>query len=138
MGISIGEAAERSGVPAKAIRYYEHIGLIGAAERAGNRYRSYGADDVAMLRFLGRARRLGFSIDDLRNLISLYRDRARPSREVKALATQHLARIDRKITELQSLRHALAHLVERCHGDDLPDCPILDELAGEAETARAD
>ena len=129
MHMTIGEAAARSGVPAKTIRYYERIGLIGAPPRATNQYRSYDADDVAMLRFVGRARRLGFSVADLRALVALFRDRARASRDVKAVATQHLARIDRKLAELHSLRAALADLVERCHGDHRPECPIIEELA---------
>ncbi len=134
MSMTIGEAAARSGVPARTIRYYESIGLIGEAARAVNQYRSYDDADVAMLRFIGRARRLGFSVEHLRNLVSLYRDRHRASRDVKALAAQHLARIDRKLAELQTLRDALAHLVERCHGDHRPDCPIIDELADLHET----
>lgn len=129
MHMTIGEAAARSGVPAKTIRYYERIGLIGAPPRATNQYRSYDTDDVAMLRFVGRARRLGFSVADLRALVALFRDRARASRDVKAVATQHLARIDRKLAELHSLRAALADLVERCHGDHRPECPIIEELA---------
>ena len=129
MNMTIGEASSRSGVPAKTIRYYEQIGLIDEASRDPNLYRSYTEDDVAMLRFIGRARRLGFSVADLRNLISLYRDHSRSSRDVKALATQHLARVERKIAELQSLRDALADLVEQCNGDHRPECPIIDELA---------
>ncbi len=129
MHMTIGEAAARSGVPAKTIRYYERIGLIGAPSRAANQYRSYDADDVAMLRFVGRARRLGFSVADLRALVALFRDRARASRDVKAVASQHLARLDHKLAELNSLRAALADLVERCHGDHRPECPIIEELA---------
>lgn len=134
-GIAIGAAAAQSGVPAKTIRYYEQIGLLGPPTRGENQYRAYGAEDVAMLRFLGRARRLGFSIADLRGLVALYRDRDRTSREVKALASQHLARIDRKIAELQSVRGALAVLIRDCRGDHRPDCPIIDELSG-AEAGR--
>jgi MerR family copper efflux transcriptional regulator len=130
MSMTIGEAAARSGVPAKTIRYYEQIGLIGAAARGASLYRSYGDDDVAMLRFIGRARHLGFPVTDLRNLLALFRDRTRPSREVRVLAAQHLAATDRKLAELASLRAALADLVARCDGDDRPDCPIIDELAG--------
>jgi Cu(I)-responsive transcriptional regulator len=132
MTMSIGEASFRSGVPAKTIRYYEQIGLVSPSSRQTNLYRTYNQDDVAMLQFVGRARGLGFSIEDLRNLVALYRDRARSSRDVKALASQHLERIDRKIAELQSLRHALADLVRRCRGDHRPDCPIIDDLSGAA------
>ena len=129
-GIAIGAAAAQSGVPAKTIRYYEQIGLLGPPARGDNLYRAYGAGEVAMLRFLGRARRLGFSISDLRGLVALYRDPDRTSRDVKALASQHLARIDRKIAELQSLRGALAVLIRDCRGDHRPDCPIIDDLSG--------
>ncbi|HET8995434.1 MAG TPA: Cu(I)-responsive transcriptional regulator [Acetobacteraceae bacterium] len=129
--MNIGEAAQRSGVPAKTIRYYESIGLIGPAERSENHYRSYSDGDVATLRLVGRARRLGFSIEDLKNLVALYRDRGRASADVKALAQLHIGRLDRKLAELQTVRAALAHLVERCHGDERPDCPILDELGAE-------
>jgi MerR family transcriptional regulator, copper efflux regulator len=130
MSLSIGDAAARSGVPAKTIRYYEQIGLIRPAERGANQYRSYSETDVAMLRFVGRARRLGFSVQELKQLVALYRDRGRASADVKAIAVQHIARIDHKLAELQTVRAALADLAEQCHGDARPDCPILDELAG--------
>lgn len=126
--MTIGEAARRSGVPTKTIRYYESIGLIGPAVRAENRYRSYSDDEVATLRLVGGARRLGFSVEDLKNLVALYRDRSRASADVKTLAQQHIARLDRKLAELRVVRGALADLVQRCHGDDRPECPILDEL----------
>jgi MerR family copper efflux transcriptional regulator len=128
--MTIGEAAVRSGVPAKTIRYYEQIGLLGPPTRQPNLYRTYDEGDVAMLHFIGRARQLGFSVQDLKNLVALYRDRSRSSRDVKRVAEQHLARVERKIRELQSLRHALADLVERCAGDNRPDCPIMDDLEG--------
>jgi len=133
MSLSIGDAATRSGVPAKTIRYYEQIGLIRPAERDTNLYRSYTDADVAMLRFVGRARRLGFSVQELKQLVALYRDRGRASADVKAIALQHIARIDRKLAELQAMRAALDDLAARCHGDGRPDCPILDELAGAGE-----
>ncbi|HUN42828.1 MAG TPA: Cu(I)-responsive transcriptional regulator [Acetobacteraceae bacterium] len=129
MSLTIGDAATRSGVPAKTIRYYEQIGLIRPAERGPNQYRSYSEADVAMLQFIGRARRLGFSVQELKQLVALYRDHGRASADVKAIAVQHIARIDRKLAELQAVRAALADLAERCHGDTRPDCPILDELA---------
>jgi MerR family copper efflux transcriptional regulator len=131
MTMTIGEASAKSGVPAKTIRYYEESGLIGRAGRRPNLYRTYGEEDVAMLRFIGRARRLGFSIEDVKSLIALYRDRSRSSSDVKALATQHLARVERKIRELRSVRDALAHLIDQCSGDHRPDCPIIDDLSGE-------
>ncbi|MBN9563502.1 MAG: MerR family DNA-binding protein [Alphaproteobacteria bacterium] len=133
--MTIGDASEQSGVPVKTIRYYEQIGLINEASREPNLYRTYNAGDVAMLRFIGRARRLGFSIEDLRSLVALYRDRARSSRDVKMLASQHLTQIEQKIAELQSLRNALADLIKRCKGDHRPDCPIIDDLGGTSEPA---
>ena len=131
MTMMIGEASAKSGIPAKTIRYYEETGLIGKAGRQPNLYRSYDQEDVAMLRFIGRARRLGFSIEDLKSLIALYRDRSRSSRDVKAVAAHHLAGVERKIRELRSIRDALSDLIEHCSGDNRPDCPIIDELSGE-------
>ncbi|HWU63030.1 MAG TPA: Cu(I)-responsive transcriptional regulator [Ensifer sp.] len=127
--MNIGEASERSGLPAKTIRYYEDIALV-APDRADNGYRDYSLNDVHRLRFLHRARNLGFSIDECRLLLSLYSDRNRASSDVKAVAEQKLSEIDAKIAELQSLKSALQPLVDCCHGDDRPDCPILDDLAG--------
>ncbi|HZG29440.1 MAG TPA: Cu(I)-responsive transcriptional regulator [Ensifer sp.] len=127
--MNIGEASERSGLPAKTIRYYEDISLV-APDRADNGYRDYSSNDVHRLRFLHRARNLGFSIDECRLLLSLYSDRNRASSDVKAVAEQKLSEIDAKIAELQSLKNALQPLVDCCHGDDRPDCPILDDLAG--------
>ncbi len=130
--MKISDVADRSGLPPKTIRYYEDIGLVRPASRQGNGYRDYDDRDVQMLRFLKRARGLGFSVADCRNLISLYQDRERASADVKALAQHRVDEIDRKIHELHSMRDALTHLIERCHGDDRPDCPILDDLAGGA------
>lgn len=131
--MSIGEASAQSGVPAKTIRYYEQIGLIGAAARGTNQYRTYTEADVAILRFVGRARRLGFSVQELKQLVALYRDRGRASADVKSIALHHIEHIDRKLAELQTVRAALADLASRCHGDARPDCPILDELAGSVD-----
>jgi len=128
--MNIGDAAERSSLPPKTIRYYEDIGLVRPA-RGDNGYRRFRDSDVHKLTFLARARSLGFSIDDCRTLLDLYTDRNRASASVKQIARGHLARIDRKITELEGMRAALAMLVEKCHGDERPDCPILDDLAGE-------
>ena len=130
MSMTIGEVSAKSGVPPKTIRYYEETGLIGPAGRQANLYRTYDEHDVAMLRFIGRARRLGFSIEDLKGLIALYRDRTRSARDVKNLAEQHLVHVEQKIGELQSIRDALTHLIEQCSGDDRPDCPIIDDLSG--------
>ena len=128
--MNIGDVAEASGLPAKTIRYYEDIGLVRPA-RSDNGYRSFRDSDVHKLIFLSRARSLGFTIEDCRTLLSLYEDRERASADVKALAQEHLAEIEKKIAELQSLRATLSRLVSSCHGDDRPDCPILDGLAGD-------
>ena len=128
--MNIGEAAARSGVPAKTIRYYEDIELIESADRAANGYRSYTDDDVHTLRFVARARNLGFTVDQCRSLLALYRDKSRASADVKHLAEIHIGEIERKIGELQSMQATLRDLVRRCHGDDRPDCPIIEGLAG--------
>ena len=130
MGMNIGTIAERSGVAPKTIWYYESIGLIRSAERAPNGYRVYDELDVHTLRFIQRARSLGFTVDQVANLLALWRDRNRASAEVKALALKRIDQIEKKILELDSLKRALHDLAERCHGDDRPDCPILEELAG--------
>ena len=128
--MNIGEVAERSGIPPKTIRYYEDIGLV-RPQRSGNGYRAFRETDLHKLAFLGRARALGFSIDDCRNLLGLYEDENRESAQVKAVAEEHLWAIDDKIAQLQSMRATLSHLVKSCHGDDRPDCPILSDLAGD-------
>lgn len=136
--MNIGEVSARSGLPAKTIRYYEEIGLIKPL-RDMNGYRAFRDSDLHKLAFLGRARSLGFSIEDCRALMALYEDDSRASAEVKSIAQRHLAEIDRKLNELQSMRDTLAHLVNCCAGDDRPDCPILADLAagqsGPAEQA---
>ncbi|HAT36836.1 MAG TPA: Cu(I)-responsive transcriptional regulator [Rhodospirillaceae bacterium] len=129
--MNIGEAAERSGLPAKTIRYYEEIDLIQPA-RSENGYRNFSPSDIHRMQFLHRARGLGFSVEDCRALLALYDDKNRASADVRHLAKSHLGEIDRKIAELETLRATLAHLVEACHGDDRPDCPILNDLAGSA------
>ncbi len=129
--MKIGELAKRSGVPAKTIRYYESIGLIAAASRTQAGYRDYGLNDVRVLRFVQRARGLGFGIDDLRELLNLWHDRQRASADVRGLATRHIDAITHKIAELQSMQGALRNLIEQCHGDHRPDCPILEQLAGD-------
>lgn len=130
--MNISQAAERSGVPAKTIRYYEEIGLIPPAERTASGYRQYGAKEVETLRFINRARSLGFSVPDVQALLGLWRDRQRASRDVRAMAERHLDVIEQKIAELQTMRDTLTDLIGRCHGDDRPDCPILKGLAGDA------
>lgn len=130
--MNIGEAARRSGLPAKTIRYYEAIGLVVPRARAANGYRAYGEQDVHLLQFVARARSLGFPIEDCRDLLGLYRDEHRASADVKALAEARIAEIERKIAELESMRGALHELVGRCHGDQRPECPILSDLAHSA------
>ncbi|MCC0034211.1 MAG: Cu(I)-responsive transcriptional regulator [Hoeflea sp.] len=127
--MNIGEASGATGLPAKTIRYYEDIGLI-KPDRAANGYRDYGAKDVHRLAFIQRSRSLGFTIDECRSLLSLYEDKERASSDVKALALDKIREIDRKLGELKSLRATLKTLAEHCHGDDRPDCPIIDEIAG--------
>jgi len=126
--MNIGEVAERSGLPAKTIRYYEDIGLV-SAPRDTNGYRAFGERELHKLAFLGRARALGFSIEDCRTLLELYQDEGRASAEVKHIAEDHLARIDAKIADLREMRETLSDLVHACAGDERPDCPILKSLA---------
>jgi MerR family copper efflux transcriptional regulator len=130
--MNIGTVAERAGVTSKTIRYYESIGLIDPARRSDSGYRVYDEHDVQTLRFVHRARSLGFSVNEVADLLTLWRDRNRASADVKALARRHLADIDRKIAELQGMRDSLEDLMARCHGDERPACPILDDLAGTA------
>jgi MerR family copper efflux transcriptional regulator len=125
--MNISEVAQRSGLPAKTIRYYEDIGLI-RPQRSANGYRAFRESDLHKLAFLGRARALGFSIEDCRTLLQLYEDDSRESAQVKAIAQQHLREIDDKIAQLQSMRATLSHLVRSCAGDHRPDCPILEDL----------
>lgn len=131
--LSIGEAATHSGVPAKTIRFYEEAGIIKPAQRGDNGYRVYGDGDVQTLRFIHRSRALGFSLKDVAELLELYRNRERASREVKKLALQHVAALDRKIAEMTNVRNTIAALAEKCHGNHRPECPILDELGATAE-----
>ncbi len=127
---SIGKLAEHTGVSAKTIRYYEQTGLIPEAKREDNGYRVYGERAVHLLRFVKRARDLGFSIDEVGNLLALWADDARASSDVKKLAKEHLQGIDDKIKELKNLRKTMRALIDSCHGDERADCPILDDLAG--------
>jgi Cu(I)-responsive transcriptional regulator len=125
--MNIGEAATRSGLPAKTIRYYEDIGLVKPL-RDPNGYRAFRQQDVHKLAFLGQARALGFSIDACRNLLALYEDQDRSSADVKSIARDHLAQIDKKIADLRDMQETLSHLIEACAGDHRPDCPILNSL----------
>ena len=126
--MNIGNVADKSGVPSKSIRYYESIGLIQPAERRANGYRSYSLLDMRTLAFIKRARNLGFSVEEVRDLLDLWRDTNRKSAAVKAMTTRHLEILDRKIEELRSMRKALADLVKHCRGDSRPECPILDDF----------
>ncbi len=128
--MNIGAASERSGLPAKTIRYYEEVGLVRPAKRQDNRYRDYDETDVHRLRFVQRARGLGFSVEQCRELLALYDDQDRASADVKAIALQHIAEVDARIEALEAMRATLQALAEKCQGDDRPACPILADLAG--------
>ena len=130
--VTIKEASMTTGVSAKMIRYYESIELISAPKRTENRYRHYTENDLHELGFIRRARDLGFSIEDIRHLLTLWRDRGRPSAEVKAIALRHITELDEKAASLAAMSRTLKNLASHCHGDDRPDCPILDALDGPA------
>jgi Cu(I)-responsive transcriptional regulator len=134
--MQIGEASRATGVSAKMIRHYESIGLIPEADRRDSNYRDYASDDVHRLGFIRRARDLGFSIEQIRNLLRLWGDKQRSSRDVKALTLSHIKELDDKIAELEEMRSTLAHLVHGCDGDHRPDCPIIESLAGAAPEPR--
>jgi MerR family copper efflux transcriptional regulator len=127
--MNIGDAAKASGVNAKMIRHYESVGLFPQAVRTEAGYRQYTDKEVHTLRFIRQSRALGFSIEQIRDLLGLWHNRRRSSRQVKALAQAHIEELDAKLQELQSMKTTLEHLVHCCHGDDRPDCPILEELA---------
>lgn len=126
--MNIGQAAQRSGLPTKTIRYYEEIGLLKPARRA-NGFRDYAVRDVHELRFIARARGLGFSVEECRHLLELYRDTGRASAEVRAMAAGHIEAIRAKMEELRAMELTLSRLVEQCAGDERPDCPILEGLS---------
>ncbi len=128
--MNIGDAARASGISAKMIRYYESVALLPTATRTDGGYRSYDARDVHTLRFLRRARDLGFSMPAMRDLLALWHDTGRSSADVKRLALAHAAELERKAAELEQIVHTLRHLATHCHGDERPDCPIIDELSG--------
>jgi Cu(I)-responsive transcriptional regulator len=127
---NIGEASRESGVSAKMIRHYESLGLLKAAKRTSAGYRIYDDNDVHRLAFVRRARDLGFSIKQIEHLLGLWHNRRRTSAEVRRLAQQHIEELDQKIAELQGMRRTLERLVQACHGDTRPDCPILEDLGG--------
>ena len=133
--MNIGEAARASGVSAKMIRHYERVGLFPEAARTDSGYRQYTDKDVGTLRFVRQSRDLGFSIEQIRDLLGLWQNRKRPSRQVKALAQAHIVELDEKLKELQAMKATLEHLVHCCHGDDRPDCPIIDTLESSVPVA---
>jgi MerR family transcriptional regulator, copper efflux regulator len=129
--VDIGRAAKLSGVSVKMIRHYEEIGLLKNVARTFANYRVYGARDIHALRFIKRARTLGFSIEDIRELLSLWQNRSRSSASVKKVAGGHMAALEAKIAEMQAMLTTLRHLTHNCHGDGRPECPILEDLAKE-------
>jgi MerR family copper efflux transcriptional regulator len=135
--MNIGQAAKAAGLNPKIIRYYEGIDLIGHARRGTSGYRDFSDKDVQVLRFIKRSRELGFSIDRIRSLLSLWEDRQRQSAEVKQLAQQYMAEIDQDIARMQSIRMQLQAMSDCCHGDERPDCPILDSLTGDEPPPKA-
>jgi MerR family transcriptional regulator, copper efflux regulator len=135
--MNIGQAARASGVSAKMIRYYEQTGLIPSATRSGAGYRNYGTSDVHTLRFIRRARDLGFSFEQITELLALWRDHDRASADVKAVALSHVATLQGKIAEMQAMARTLEHLAAHCQGNDRPDCPIIEDLADAALVATS-
>jgi MerR family copper efflux transcriptional regulator len=135
--MNIGQASKASGVTTKMIRYYEEIGLVQAASRTDSNYREYEERQINELRFIKRARSLGFSMEEIGQLLSLWRDRGRPSRQVKAVADRHLADLDARIAEMQGMAETLRQLSRCCTGDDRPDCPILADLTEGKEPGPA-
>jgi MerR family copper efflux transcriptional regulator len=127
--MNIGALYKETGIAAKTIRYYESVGLIAPPPRSRGNYRVYDERDLATLRFVQRARNLGFSVKEVGDLVALWQDRQRASADVRSLARAHLGEIERKLKELEAMRATLDHLIKRCHGNKRPDCPIIDELA---------
>jgi Cu(I)-responsive transcriptional regulator len=127
--VAIGEAAQRSGVSARMVRHYEGLGLLPAVARTESGYRQYGEADIHTLRFIKRSRDLGFSMEEIAELVGLWNNRRRASSSVKRIAEKHLSELEQRIADMQSMRNTLAHLVHCCHGDSRPDCPILDDLS---------
>jgi len=130
MNMNIGQAAKASGVSAKMIRHYESVGLFPEAVRSESGYRQYTDKEIGTLRFIRQSRDLGFSIEQIRELLGLWQNRRRPSRQVRALAEAHIEELDAKLRELHSMKASLEHLVAACHGDERPDCPIIEALEG--------
>jgi len=137
MDMNIGQAAQASGVSAKMIRHYEEIGLVPKVARTDGGYRRYGEREVHLLRFIRQCRVLGFSMKQIIDLMGLWLDQSRPSRKVKQLAAAHIHALDQKIEELQAMKSSLETLMQQCHGDARPDCPILDALGSQHAGCRA-
>ena len=131
--MNIGEAAKASGVSAKMIRHYESVGLFPEPNRTDSGYRQYSEKEISTLRFIRQSRDLGFSIEQIRELLGLWQNRKRPSRQVRALAQAHIEDLDAKLKEVQAMKATLEHLVHCCHGDDRPECPIIDTLAHDSQ-----
>ncbi len=136
LAMNIGEAAQKAGVTPKMVRHYESLGLLPKVHRTESGYRVYSESEVHTLRFIKRSRDLGFSIPVISELLKLWQDRRRPSSSVKKVAAAHLAELDRKIEEMESMRKTLGHLIHCCHGDERPDCPILEDLESFVSPAR--
>jgi MerR family copper efflux transcriptional regulator len=133
--LNIGQAAEQSGVSAKMVRHYESLGLLGHVQRTDSGYRQYSPADVHVLRFIKRARNLGFSMAEIGELVGLWKDKRRASAKVKRIAQKHLDELNQRVAALQDMQQTLAHLIEGCSGNERPDCPILDTLSGRASSA---
>ncbi len=133
ISVTIGEAAQQSGVSAKMVRHYEALGLLGTVARTDSGYRLYSPADVHTLRFIKRCRDLGFSMAEIAELVGLWQNRRRASSSVKRIAQKHVDELAQRIEAMQSMQRTLATLLACCHGDDRPDCPILDDLAGTAQ-----
>ena len=133
--VNIGEAARRSGVSAKMLRHYESLGLLAPVARSEAGYRLYSESDVRTLQFIKRARGLGFSMDEITQLLDLWRNRRRTSASVKRIAQQHVDELGERIAALQAMQRSLGQLLDHCQGDERPDCPILDDLAGDGAQA---
>lgn len=128
--LNIGQAAERSGVSARMLRHYESLGLLSGVARTESGYRQYTEADIHSLRFIKRSRDLGFSMDEITELMGLWQNRRRASSSVKRIAEKHLAELEQRIADMQAMQRTLSKLVHCCHGDARPDCPILEDLAG--------
>ena len=127
--MNIGKASKFSELTVKAVRYYDNIGLVKPHQNISSGYREYNEEDVLKLKFVGKARKFNFSIDECRELLSLYENKSRPSKDVKKLTLEKISQIDEKLKQLQNLKDELSYLADNCHGDDRPNCPILDALS---------